>query len=175
MEHGTVTTVNYEDGAVYCDVRAIRLNNEYQNVPVLKTHSGFVQVPEQGMTVAMDKLRDGTRFITHVISKENDTPSNVQEGDIILQLDSDTVIEVSKAGGNYDVTIGASGKLDLTATGTLSLKAGKKLTIDSDTAVEIQGIPFADHTHPHDDSTINDTSDGSGSKSTTSKDTGKPQ
>jgi len=161
MEHGKITTVNYEDGVAYCNVQAIRLNNEYQDVPVLKTHSGFVQVPEQGMTVAMDSLKDGTRFITHVVSKENASPDDLAEGDLAIQLDGDTIIELSKAGSDYDVSIGASGQLNLEATGTLSLKAGKNLTIDSDAKVEIQGIPFADHTHDYSwtDSGGSDTTD----------------
>jgi hypothetical protein len=135
MEHGSVTTVNYEDGVVYCDVRPVRFNEEYTDVPVMKPHSGFIQVPEQGETVAMHQLRDGTKFIGSVVSKESETPDDVSEGELTIYLDDDTKLSFTKrSDGNYDVDIGSSGQ------------------------VKINGVPFAGHTHNYDDSTTESTS-----------------
>lgn len=131
MEHGKVTSVNYKDGVVYCDVKAIRLSSEYTNVPVLKSHSGFIEMPKQGMKVAIDKLKDGTRFIQGVIGKESATPSTMREGEIALQLDKQTKVTLKEAGDNYDVSIEASGDVNINAGGD----------------VIIDGIPFGSHTH----------------------------
>jgi len=186
MEHGSVTTVNYKDGVVYCSVRALRVNTEYRDVPVMKSHSGFIEVPEQGDIVAMDSLKDGTRFIQDVISTAKEVPDNVEEGELIVQLDKDTQASFRKTDdGKYNCNISASGELNLEANGTVSLKAGKELSIDSETEinieaikalslkasenitvdagskVKIQGIPFKDHTHGYSwtDSGGSDTTD----------------
>jgi hypothetical protein len=152
MEHGTVTSVKYEEGAVVCSVQAIRVDTEYDNVAVLKPHSGFIQVPEQGETVAMHELNDGTRFITSVISKESGFPDDMGEGDLAIQLDSDTRVRFEKqSNGDYNLHLNASGE------------------------VFIDGLNFDEHVHDFEDTTIQDTGDGSGGESTTTKKTMKPK
>lgn len=117
MEHGNVTSVTYEDGVVYCNVRAIRVNTEYEAIPVLKPHSGFIQVPEQGETVTMDRLKDGTRFISNVISREDGYPDDMEEGELALQLDSGTrVYFEEKQNGDYNLHLDASGDVFINGT-----------------------------------------------------------
>jgi len=117
MEHGTVTTTNYEDGVVYCDVRAIRLNTQYRDVPLMKPHSGFIQVPEQGETVTMESLNDGTRFISNVISRKSGTPDKLKEGELAIQLDEGTrVYFEEKRNGDYDLHLDASGDVFINGT-----------------------------------------------------------
>jgi len=117
MEHGKVTTTNYEDGVVYCNVRAIRMDTEYRAVPLLKPHSGFIQVPKQGETVTMEKLDDGTRFISNVISREDGTPNDLQEGELVIQLDDDTrVYFEEKQNGDYNLHLDASGDVFINGT-----------------------------------------------------------
>lgn len=117
MEHGTVTSTKYEDGVVYCDVRPMRLANGYQNIPLLKPHSGFIQVPGQGETVTMEKLADGTRFISNVISRENNTPDDMTEGELAIQLDEETRIYFEeKQNGDYDLHLDASGDVFINGT-----------------------------------------------------------
>jgi len=117
MEHGTVTTVNYESGVVYCNVRAIRNKTEYEAVPVLKPHSGFIQVPKQGETVTIETLDDGTRFITNVISREREQPDVLDEGELILQLDAGTRIYFEKKkNGDHDLHLDASGDVYINGT-----------------------------------------------------------
>jgi hypothetical protein len=117
MEHGTVTTSHYEDGVVYCNVRAIRMDTEYRDVPLLKPHSGFIQVPKQGETVAMDTLADGTRFISDVISRESETPDDMKEGELAIQLDGGTrVYFEEKQNGDYDLHLDASGDVFINGT-----------------------------------------------------------
>lgn len=117
MEHGTVTTVNYKEGVVYCNVRAIRLNNEYKNIPILKPHSGFIQIPKQGETVTMEKLDDGTRFISNVLSREASSPDNMREGELAIQLDEKTRIYFEEQNnGDYDLHLDASGEVYINGT-----------------------------------------------------------
>lgn len=151
MEHGTVTTVTYQDGVVYCSVSPTRTASEYKDVPVLKSHSGFVEVPSEKDTVLIEKLADGTRFIAGIIKRETENPDEMKEGEMAFQLDADTILSFKKRkNGDHDVHIGSSGD------------------------VIINGVPFKNHTHKHDDSTISDTGDGSGTESTATKETGKP-
>lgn len=112
MEHGRVTSVTYDKGVVKCDVEAIRVTTEYEDLPVIRPFSGFIQMPEQGMKVAMDKLDDGTRFIRGVIAKEESHPSEMNEGDMTVQVDEDTFIHFEKReDGKYNLRLGASGDI----------------------------------------------------------------
>lgn len=117
MEHGTVTTSRYEDGVVYCNVRAIRMDTEYRNVPVLKPHSGFIQVPKQNETVAMNTLSDGTRFISDVISREDANPDDMEEGELAIQLDAGTRIYFEEnQDDDYNLHLDASGDVFINGT-----------------------------------------------------------
>ena len=110
MEHGKVTTVEYRDGVVYCNVRPVRAGVEYEAVPVLKPHSGFIQIPSQGDTVTMERLDKGTLFITNVLEKSDANPDNVREGELAIQLDKGTRIYFEKTdSGDYDLHLDASG------------------------------------------------------------------
>jgi hypothetical protein len=151
MEHGTVTSVYYDDGVVYCDVSPVRTTEPYSEVPVLKSHSGFVKVPEQRDTVTMDTLADGKKFITGVVKRNTENPGDMKEGELAIQLDGNTTLAFKqKKNGDHDVHIGSSGD------------------------VIINGVPFKEHTHQHDDATIEDTAGGSGSESTAEKQTTQP-
>jgi hypothetical protein len=124
MEHGKVTSVEYKNGTVYCNVRPMRTTSEYTALPVLKTHSGFIQVPKLGQQVTMEKLDDGTRFISNVMADEEHSPEEVSEGDLAIQLDEKTQLRFEKRkDGKYDLQISASGN------------------------VIIDGVDFDEHTH----------------------------
>lgn len=116
MEHGKVTSTTYEDGVVYCNVRAMRGGVEYQQIPVLKPHSGFIQVPEQKETVTMEQLSDGTRFITNVLSREDGYPDSMREGEIAIQLDSGSRIRFEETRDGYDLHLDASGDVYINGT-----------------------------------------------------------
>jgi hypothetical protein len=117
MEHGTVTSVTYKDGVAYCNVRAIRIDTEYRNVPVLKSHPGIIEMPKQGMKVAMEQLEDGTRFITNVISKEDAYPDEMEEGELTIQLDNETRISFEETqDGDYNLHLNASGDVFINGT-----------------------------------------------------------
>lgn len=132
MEHGKVTSVEYRDGVAYCSVRAMRSGSndqsiEYDPMPVMKTHSGFIQVPKVGQQVTMEKLDDGTRFISNILGKEADFPDDMAQGDLAIQLDGGTEVRLSeRKDGNYDLHLNASGDLF------------------------IDGINFDEHTHDYD-------------------------
>lgn len=143
MENGTVTTVNYEDGVVYCNVKPNRSSRgEHTDIPVLKSHSGFIQIPKQGERVMMQKLGDGTRFISHVLSRKGDYPEDTKEGDLAIQLDGNTrLVFERRSDGKYDLKLGSSGSLSLSANGSMEL--------DAPDGVFINGTKFEDHTHAY--------------------------
>lgn len=144
MEHGRVTSVEYDDGVVYCDVKPVRTRTSYDSVPILKPHLGVVQRPEQGDVVSMEKLSDGTRFISGVISAVDEPPDSVGRGDLVIQLDSETKVAFRKqADGTFDLNLSASGDV----------------TINADN-VTIDGIDFDEHRHDY------DWTDGAGSGTT---------
>jgi hypothetical protein len=117
MEHGKVTSVTYRDGVVYCDVRGIRVNTEYDSIPVLRPHSGFIQVPERGAKVAMHSLDDGTRFIEEVIHKPDAHPDSMREGELTIQLDENTRVAFEKQrDGTFDLHLDASGDVYINGT-----------------------------------------------------------
>jgi hypothetical protein len=114
MEHGKVTSITFKNGGVFCDVRAIRVQTNYEDVPVLRPHSGFIQVPEQGEMVAMQELEDGSKFITNVVSKDGDFTSELKEGELLIQLDEGTKISFKETpDGNYNLNLSASGDVNI--------------------------------------------------------------
>jgi len=152
MEHGEVKSVNYSSGVVYCNVQPVRVDIEYQNVPVLNSHSGFVQVPKQGQTVAMQKLDDGTRFISDVVEKSNNYPGEMKEGELGIQLDSDTRLYFEKASdGTFDIHLSASRNINFIAPGNILIEAKKEARFTAPNGVFINGTKFEDHTHDYDD------------------------
>jgi hypothetical protein len=147
MEHGIVTTVNYDNGVVSCDVRPIRLHKEYEKLPILKPHSSFIQVPKQGEVVTMQSLDDGTRFISNIIAREDGPPDSMKEGEFAIHFDDDTRIYFKKRNdGKYNLQLEASGDVNISAEGD----------------VNIEGIDFDDHTHQYTDNTT----DGSTTRTT---------
>lgn len=140
MEHGIITAVRYSKGVVSCDIQPIRISTQYENVPMLKPHEGFIAVPKQGDKVTTELLTqdDGSeaRFITNVMATAEGYPEEVGEGDFHLQVDSDTTIAVTDNGaGGHDVRVSASGTV----------------SIDAETVL-INGTDFDTHTHDYDDS-----------------------
>lgn len=154
LEHGRITSVNYADGVVTCDVQPIRASNSYQSVPVLKQFGGLTVTPKPRMKVLMGKMSDDTRVILGFMTKDSDDEylAEMDPEELSIRVDSGTRIDLTKnQQGDYDLDIAASGN------------------------VFIDGIDFDEHTHSYGDSTISDTSDGSGSESTTTKTTDPPQ
>lgn len=140
MEHGKVTSVEYEKGIVYCDVKPIRTRTSYETVPVLKSHSGIVEMPEQGDVVAIEQLSDGTQFVSDVISKVDQPPDSMKGGELVIQLDKNTKLGFrKKSNGDFDINLSSSG--DLTV-------EGKNVSVDGEN-VKIDGIDFDEHEHDY--------------------------
>jgi hypothetical protein len=111
LEHGKVTSVNYDDGVVTCNVRAIRKNENYSNVAVMRGFSGRIDMPKERQKVLMDQLSDGTRVIVGMLSKESATPDSMRDGETTLKVDDGTEITVKKTGDKHDVVVEASGNV----------------------------------------------------------------
>lgn len=140
QQHGWITAVKYQDGVVLCDVQPFRVNTQFEDVPVLKQFSGFHLMPTVGQKVKLIELGEQTRFITDVITTEEESarPASMQEGEVVFQFDADTKLTFTKDGaGNYNVDISASGDVNVSALGSIF----------------IDGIDFTAHTHTYTDST----------------------
>jgi hypothetical protein len=185
MEHGKITAVNYDKGVVKCNVKGVRVSNEYRDVPVMKPYSGTIRMPKPGQKAVMDVLNDGTRFIVGYIAREDERPSSLGNGEMTIQVDADTTIALTQnADGNWDLDLTASGNLNVNAAnGDVAVQApsgavdvdGDTVTIDGTTNVKIDGIDFDQHTHPYTDEDTGDTGDGSASTTTANKTTDPPQ
>lgn len=166
MEPGIISTVDYRNGGVLCDVEAIRVNTTYRAVPVLRSFSGEFAMPQVNQKVVLGEMADGTRIITGFLTAGESQPTDMQPNEYTVRLDDSTAIEATQNGdGTYDLAVSASGTLDVD---------GDTVQIDGTSDVVIDGIDFDQHTHDYDDSTVNDTSDGTGSESSTTKTTNAP-
>lgn len=159
MIHGKVTNVIFESGVPVCTVQLFdRVNNEV-DAPVSRMNRSMFMIPEVGQNVQILKI-DDQHFVVGVLATNTpDATPDLDEGEVCIQLDADTMVRFIKNGDNYDVDIDASGEVRINATGD----------------VKIDGIDFDQHTHDYGDSTITDTGDGTGSESTTTKTTNPPQ
>lgn len=154
MEHGQITSVNYDEGVVSCHVQKMdRVDVEYRDVPVMRNAAGHVVVPEVGETAVISELDDGTRVIVGFLSRLDDGQNPpADDGETVLRFDPDTELRFSRnADGTHDISLTASGD------------------------VTIDGIDFDEHVHGYADDTIEDTDDGSGTETTTDKLTDPPE
>lgn len=187
MEYGVVTSVREESGIVYCDVQAIRKGVTYNERPVLRTHSGFIQVPEQGNVVSIEKFKDDIRFISGVVSDNGQSPG-MTEGELAIKLDAGTQLYFEKRrDGNFNINIEASGEVNVNAhddndvnvateDGDVNLSSDKaQVSLTSENGIIIDGIPFGNHVHDYVDDEISDTDDGTGSETAQDKTTNGPK
>lgn len=167
--HGYVTSVFVEGGAVMCNVKhSDRVNSEATALPILTSFSGHMVVPQKGQKVVVDELEDGTEFIEGVLSTDGDSLPELSDGEVTLHFGDSTKLTFSKDGsGGFNVDVSASGSVNIEGAKDVSVAGGNPVTID--------GIEFENHTHEFEDSTINDTGDGSGSESISTKQTNIPQ
>lgn len=158
IEPGIVTSVTYSDGVPSCDVRLIRTATEVPNVPVMRSHHGLFFVPEQEQKVQTVKMGD-QRFIVGVLDRgANYDDPQLDEGEFSIKLGNNTEITISDNGNGLAIDISAA----------------DSVAIDADT-VTINGTPFDEHTHQYDDTTIEDTGDGSGTSSSSTSSTSAPE
>lgn len=147
MEHGIITATRYEKGVVLCNVQAIRVDTEYEDVPMLKPFDGFSVVPHIGQKVTMTALGDGTRFITQVLGRrpEGERPESLEAGELSIQLDPETKLTFTKTDDEtYNVDISASGNVNVTASGDATVKTddGYGLRVDQTGHVQVNASSF---------------------------------
>jgi len=127
--------------------------------------AGVWVVPSEGDVVEVTELADGSK-VAHAPRNIPGfgAPNGLSEGDIAIRLNEDTLLYFNgQSDGTYDVTM----KCD----GDLTLEGAEVFVTEGGTT---EKIATESHVHEHDDSTINDTGDGSGSKSTSTKQTTAP-
>lgn len=161
MIQGTIQKVYVHKGHVLVDVIADRTQSPYRKKKVVMPMSGYFRVPQPGWKVTLDKPENGGDWIvTHVLSTDEGLPDEAEPRDVVIQFDENSTLKVQKQdNGTYNLSLDMTGEVTINAQGD----------------VKVDGIDFDAHVHEHDDSTINDTSDGSGTESTTTKSTGPPQ
>lgn len=136
MEHGTVTSVYYEEGVPVCSVQLQgRVDNQDDAVPVMRQHHGMFLVPEQGQRVQMLNIED-QRFIVGILNKGKDfDPPELSEGDYAFKLDEKTILSFTENDdGLYDLDIEASGDISVSAPkdGTENQPEDSQITILTD-------------------------------------------
>lgn len=116
-----------------------------RNVPVVAA-SGAYAMPRSDDRVLVDEAEDGSIFAqpVSVRSPGFDVP-DLEEGEFEFRFDASTAISVRKSGGSFNISIEASGDVDVSAAGS----------------VRINGSDWDSHTHDYTDST------GSGSSTKT--------
>lgn len=150
--HGKITSIFVRNGVILCNVHHVDRNDvESENVPILTSFSGELVVPKLGQKVVVGEIESGIEYIEGVLTTDGEDLPQLSEGEITFRFDGDTEITASKNDGVYNIDISAGG------------------------SVTINGIPFSDHTHAFEDSTIEDTDTGGSSESTTTKQTEKPE
>ena len=165
-EVGYVTSAYTADGRVFVDVALSRPGANKRRVPFLQLAPGVVVTPAETQQVLVQKLADGNVIAYFPLTGSTNLP-DLGEGELAFVFDSETEIRVSPgAGGSHQVSLKASGDLNIHATGNVNVTGGN---------VFIDGIDFDQHTHTYSDDTISDTGDGSGSLSSASKTTDPPQ
>lgn len=147
-----VASSTVQDGEVFLTVQPPRPGVSYRDIPMLQLFPGAMIVPEEDAVVAVHKMPDGKRVATLAISvPEELTMPDLEPGDMVFKFSDGTQIQVAKDGsGTYNVNI------------------------DADGSVFINGIDFEQHTHDYEDATINDTSEGTGSPSDSTRTTEPP-
>lgn len=131
-------------------------HTEYEEIPFRTPADDVWFVPSVGEGVEVSEYGRGQYIAHSPVSPESELPAEAEEGDIVISKDSGTTIIIADDGS---ITINASGDIDLNA---------DNLFYDGDR------LATENHTHDYDDSTINDTDDGSGTESTTTKTTDSP-
>lgn len=156
-ESGAITRIQlHPDGGdeILVDVN-VGPHTEYESIPFRSPGNDVWFIPSVGEGVEVSEYGRG-QFIAHSpVSTDTELPSNAEEGDIVINKDSGTTVIVSE---NGDITINAGGDINLN--GNNLFYGGERLATEN-------------HTHDYDDSTINDTDDGTGTESTTTKTTGE--
>lgn len=94
--------------------------------------------------------------------------------------DPTTEVAIDDSGDSTAVRVQTDGDVDVGADGDITIQVNGDAQIDADGQLMLgtEGgatpVARADHTHEYDDSTIQDTDDGSGTESTSTKSTTKP-
>ncbi len=184
MKHGIVTSKEINsDGNVILTVQSSRAGVTWKPVPVAQDHPGAIQNIEEGWHVALAQCDDGLWICMGVINTDPDQlPDSLEKKEQSMKFDDGTEISTRlNDAGDYDMTVSASGKTTIKATGDVEITSEGNALLNATGDVTIGDAANAvklavqNHTHDYDDSTINDTEDGSGSSSTSTKTTSPPK
>lgn len=147
----TSTSIDTDTDRVLVSV-ALGPGRSHSDVPMKFPIRGMWVVPELGDTVELHETPEGMVARFPFSGLDYDIPSDLSEGDVAIKMNAGTEFRFTK---NNDETY----NIELSADGNIL----------------IDGIDFDQHVHEFEDSTINDTGDGSGSESTETKDTDVPK
>jgi hypothetical protein len=167
--HGTVTTTKVKDGTLYASVRVPRKGVTYHYKPVLHSGTGDLHGIKEGSRVILSRTTDAEWIILGTVDSEpgSDIGDKIEENERVIYSDDKSEIRLSKTNGTYQLDISAGADINLSAEGDVNISATGNVFID--------GIDFDQHTHDYEDSTIEDTSDGSGSETTSTKTSDVPK
>ena len=141
-----VTGSRVVSGALAVDVAYADPGASDRNVPVVAPFGGYA-MPRSNDRVMVDEAEDGSIFAQPVslLKPEFDVP-DLKEGEFEFRFDDGTALSVRKDGNSFNVSIEASGDVEVSAEGSIA----------------IDGTDWRSHTHDYDDSTT----EGSSTKTT---------
>lgn len=167
IQHGTVVATYTQNGTFYCNVRVPRVAVTHNKCPVVHSGTGDLHAIKEGTRVLIAKTTDEVWVVVGTLDSENNAfPNSVQDNERVIYADADTEIRLSKSNGSYQLDISTGADLNINAAGDVNITAGGNVLID--------GIDFDAHTHDYADTTISDTSDGTGTATDTTETTQPP-
>lgn len=168
IKHGTVVATYTKHGTFYCNVRVPRVAVTHNKCPVVHSATGDLHAIKEGTRVLIAKTTDEMWVVVGTLGSDGETAlgAEMSDNERVIYADDSTEIRLTKSGGSY--------KLDITAGANLNINASGDVNISATGNVFIDGIDFATHTHDFADTTIADTSDGSGTATDTTDTTEPP-
>lgn len=137
-EVGYITSVYTDGGRVFVDVALPRPGGKKSRVPFLQLAPGMVVTPAETQQVLVQKLSDGNVIASFPLTGSALLP-DLGEGELAFVFDGDTEVRViPQSDGLHNVSLKASGDLNIHATGNVNVTGGN---------VVIDGIDFDQHTH----------------------------
>lgn len=103
-----ITGSRIVDGMVVCDVQYMHQKGGDSGIAMSKPSAGVMWRPKTGWTVVVDYLRDGTPYVSDILSvPEYDGQQELPGGSLTIQFSENTHITVKQEGGSTSVDVSA--------------------------------------------------------------------
>jgi hypothetical protein len=170
VELGRITSVMQapEEKRIYVSVK-VTPEEYYEEIQFTTNQTGLWMMPAEGDIVEVYEVGMDSYVARTPHNPLPYTMPQMEEGDFALKLNEDTELFFSRqADDTFNLSVKADGNISVSTTsGNVSVDAPSG-------TITANGVDVENHTHSYTDSTISDTSDGTGSTSTSTKNTDPP-